>query len=166
MATNKVNQYINGASALTITLASLGSSTTGAGQQATEVDLSGLTASDAYPYEVTVFYKLTQGTSPTGNRAAYFYVLASDGTHRDGGAGASDATFTVPSNIIGSPVHVAANASSPSTGDVLRGSFSFIVTSKRFVLAMYHDTGVALNSTAGNHYIQYSVRKPDVQAAA
>lgn len=157
----KINQYLNTATAVTITAASLASSTTGVGRQATEIDLSGLAAADAYPYEVTIFYKIKQGTSPTSNRGVYFYILNSDGTHRDGAVGASDAGFTIPSNL--APIHVAANAAAAATGDVLQGSFSFRVESPRFVLAISHDTGVALDSTGGNHYVQYLVRKPEIQ---
>ncbi len=169
MSTNKVNTFFGGSSpgvgtALTITLASLASSTTFVGRQATEINLSGLSSSDLNPTKVTIYYSIKQGTSPTGNRGVYFYILNSDGTHRDGAAGASDAGFTIPPNL--TPVHVAANKSSPATGDVLQGSFSFVVESPRFVLALYQDTGAALNGTGGNHYVQYTVSKNDIQAAA
>lgn len=167
MASQKLNTYFGASSvgtALTITLASLASSTSQVGRQATEINLTGLTASDANPLRVTIFYSIKQGTSPTGSRAVYFYILNSDGTHRDGAAGASDAGFTIPANI--QPIHVAANAASPATGDVIQGSFDFIVTAPRFVLALYHDTGVNLNSAGGNHYVQYLVSKPDLQASA
>lgn len=168
MASNKINNFYgasNVGTALTITLASLATSTTFVGRQATEIDLTALgVAADRFPLRVTIFYKITLGTSPTGNKAIYFYMLNSDGTHRDGAAGASDAAFTVPPNL--SPIHVAANKASPATGDVLQGSFSFIVESPRFIIALYHDTAVNLNSSAGSHYVQYLVSKPDIQAAA
>jgi hypothetical protein len=156
-----INQTVSTASALTITLASLASSTTNVGRQSTEVDLSGLSAANAYPTDLTINYKITLGTTPTGNRAAYFFVLWGDGTHRDGNAGASDAGFTIPNNL--QPDHVAANLASPATGDILQGSFTVRVLNRRFTVAVAHDTGVALNSTGGNHYIQYHIRKPEIQ---
>jgi hypothetical protein len=91
-------------------------------------------------------------------------VLNSDGTHRDGAAGASDAGFTIPPNLV--PSHVAIDKSSPSTGDVIQGSFTVPLDSPRQIIAVYHDTGVNLDSTGGNHYIQYVIQKDDIQAAA
>lgn len=158
---NLINQTVSTAAALTITLASLASSTTNVGRQSTEVDLSSLSAANIYPFDLTINYKITLGTTPTGNRAVYFYVLWSDGTHRDGNAGASDAGFTIPPNL--QPDHVAVNLASPSTGDVIQGSFTVRVLNRRFIVAVYHDTVAALNSTGGNHYIQYSIRKPEIQ---
>lgn len=156
-----IDQEISTAAALTITLASLASSTTNVGRVSTEVDLSGLAAANAYPFDLTINYKITLGTTPTGNRAVYFYVLHGDGTHRDGNAGATDAAFTIPPNL--QPDCVAVNLAAPASGDVIQGSFTVRVLNRRFSIAVYHDTGVPLNATGGNHYIQYHVRKPEIQ---
>lgn len=158
---NLINQQVSTASALTITLASLASSTTNVGRVSTEVDLSALSAANAYPMDLTINYKITLGTTPTGNRAVYFYVLWSDGTHRDGNAGATDAGFTIPPNL--QPDNVAVNLATPATGDIIQGSFTVRVLNRRFSVAAYHDTGVTLNATGGNHYIQYHIRKPEIQ---
>lgn len=156
-----IDQEISTATALTITLASLASSTTNVGRQSTEVDLSALAAADAYPTDLTINYTITLGTTPTGNRAVYFWVLWSDGTHRDANAGASDAAITLPNNV--QPDHIAANLASPSTGDLLKGSFTVRVLNRRFIVAVAHDTVAALNSTGSNHYVQYHTRKPEIQ---
>lgn len=141
--------------AFTITLASLASSTAGAGRQSTLVDNS----TTRYG-RLLVFVKLKQGTSPTGNRGAQVYLLRGDGTNRDDGAGASDAALTVlNSQLIGMLV----NKSSPATGDVLQGWFIVEEPGKEFGIAIVHDTGVALDSTGGNHLSQYIGINPEVQ---
>lgn len=141
--------------AFTITLASLASSTAGAGRQSTLVDNS----TTRYG-RLLVFVKLRQGTSPTGNRGAQVYLLRGDGTNRDDGAGASDAALTVlNSQLIGMLV----NKSSPATGDVLQGWFIVEEPGKEFGIAIVHDTGVALDSTGGNHLAQYIGINPEVQ---
>jgi hypothetical protein len=164
LPSNKVNAYLGSATAMTITLASLASSTTGVGRQSTEIDLTGLASTDLNPTDIVIQYKIKQGTSPTVNKGVYFYYIASDGTNRDGAAGATDAAFTIPSNLI--PIAVAANSSTAATGDVLQGTFTFRAISKRFIIALYHDTVAALDATAGNHYINYYVLKSDIQASA
>src|SRR5262245_51820362 len=105
--------------AMNITLASLASSSAGVGRQSDLVD----NTVNRYP-RVIVEYKIKQGTGPTGNKAVYFYLLRADtnGTqHIDGGAGTADAAWTAPPNL--TPVFVAGNKASPSSGDVLQGSF-------------------------------------------
>jgi hypothetical protein len=143
--------------AMTITIASLASSTSGVGRQTTLVDNS----TDKSP-SATIRYKITQGTSPTGNRAVYFILLRGDGTSgkRDHQAGASDAAITIP---VAEAAWTAYNKSSPSTGDILQGSFDVHHLGKEWGFALIHDTGVNLDSTAGNHYIEYSYHHPEVQ---
>jgi hypothetical protein len=161
---NKVNLYEGATSALTLPagIASLASSTVGVGVQTTFIDLTSI--ADNNPQFVTIQYKIKLGTSPTGSKGVYFYALWSDGTHFDGAAGAVAAAFTVPANI--PIVWTAANAASPSTGDVLQGSFTMPVLNKQLAIAVVHDTVAALNATAGNHYLQIVPLKPDIQAAA
>lgn len=141
--------------AMTISLGSLASSTAGVGRQTTIVDNT-----TARYQAVEVFVKITQGTSPTGNKFVYVYGIRSDGTLRSDGAGASDAGLTVLSaELIG----VMPNKSSPSTGDVLIGSFIFENPGPEWGIAIVHDTVAALNSTGGNHSVSYIGINPEVQ---
>ena len=153
---NEVKQLFGSPTAFTITVASLASSTAGVGRQSTLVDNS----STRYG-RLLVFVKLKQGTSPTGNRGAQVYLLRGDGTNRDDGAGASDAALTVlNAQLIGQLV----NKPSPATGDVLQGWFVVDEPGKEFGLAIVHDTGVALDSTGGNHLVQFIGVNPEVQS--
>lgn len=156
---NEVQEKQGSSTALTITLASLASSTTRVGRQSTIVDNTTVQAP-----RVLVHYKIKQGTSPTGSKAVYFYLIRGDanGTaHRDGEAGASDAGLTIAPNL--SPIHIAANKSSPSTGDVLQGSFLVEAPGPKWGIAVVHDTGVDLDSTGSNHWIRYETLIPEVQ---
>lgn len=141
-------------SALTISLASLASSTAGVGRQSTIVDNSTLKYDGAL---LNVLIKL--GTSPTANKAVYVYLLQSDGTNRTDGAGASDAALTVRNaSLIG----IMTTGSAPSTGDNLRKTFEIIGLGKEWGIAIVHDSAVNLDSTGGNHVITYSGYKYEV----
>jgi hypothetical protein len=157
-----IEQEYSTSAALTITIAALASDTSApyAGRQAT------LVSNTTTRYEkVTIYYKIRQGTSPTGNRAVYFYLIRSDNDattqHEDGGAGASDAAWTVPSNMV--PVHVAPNAASPATGDDLEGSFVIYDPGPEWTIGIHHDTGVNLDADAGDHYIRWIGSNPEIQ---
>src|SRR4051812_21154817 len=83
---------VGSSTALTITVASLATSTTGVGRQSTLVDNS----TNRYG-RVLVAVNIKLGTSPTASKAIYVYGIRSnkDGTAiRDDGAGASDAGWT------------------------------------------------------------------------
>jgi len=132
----------------TITVASLGSSTTGVGRQSTMVDNS----ATAYP-RVKVLTKIKLGTSPGANAAIFVYAIRGDGAGlRDDNAGASDAALTVKNaELLGS----LSTGSSPSTGDVLTKEFDLVSPGKEFGIAIFQNTGAALDSTAGNHTVEY-----------
>jgi hypothetical protein len=145
--------------AFTVTLASLASSVVGVGRQSTIVDLR---TGSLVPPIVQIFYSIKLGTSPTiGN--VYFYLISVNTggtTVRTDAAGASDAGLT----RVGAPlVWTAASKSSPSTGDVLAGEFQIYDPPPLLGLLIVHDTGVALDSTGGNHYVAYNVVTPQVQ---
>ncbi len=152
---NEIKQKYSTPAALTITLASLASSTTFVGRQSTLVDNS------TTRYEkILLFVKLTQGTSPTGNRGAYFFALRTDGTIYTDGAGDTDAALTIlNAEAIGGLV----NKASPSTGDVLRGVFVLDNPGPKWGVALYQDTGVALSSTGSDHDIRWVGVLPEVQ---
>jgi hypothetical protein len=156
---NEIKDNITVAStALTITLASLASSTSGVGRQSTIVDNTTDLCQD-----VIVYVKITQGTNPTGNRGVYVYLIRDDnnGTnHRSDGAGASDAGLTVQNaELIGTM----RNKASPTTGDVLYGEFRVNRPGPKWGIAIVHDTAVNLDSTGGNHWARYVGLNPEVQ---
>ncbi|HNF59310.1 MAG TPA: hypothetical protein PLN89_07030, partial [Elusimicrobiota bacterium] len=93
MATSEIKDLIGTSTALTITLASLGSSTSGAGRQSDIVDNT-----TARYQLIRVYLKFKQGTSPTGNKSVYVYAIRDDNdatNHRTDGAGSADAALTV-----------------------------------------------------------------------
>lgn len=163
MASQKVLDQFSASAALTITIASLASSSTlTAARQSTTVD----NTTNKYT-RIKIYFAIKLGTSPTANKTINFYLIRADnnGTiHRDGGAGASDAAFTIPPNLL--PIHSIPTGSAPSTGDVLKGSFDVYLPGPEWGIALVHDSGANLDSTAGNHYIRWIGSNADIQAAA
>ena len=161
LASNEISDRFDASTAFTITLAALATSTAGVGRQSTIVD------NTANKYlDVLVYVKLKQGTSPTGNRAAFVYLIRDDNNatnHRSDGAGASDAGLTVQNAmLLGSMV----NKGTPATGDLLYGEFLVHRPGPKWGIAIVHDTGVNLDSTESNHWARYVGLNPDIQAAA
>lgn len=143
------------ATAMTITLASLASSTAGVGRQ------SDLISNTTARYQsVEVFVKIKLGTSPTGNKFVYVYGIKGDGTTRSDAAGGTDAAITVLSSEL---LAAMPDKASPSTGDVLTGVFWFENPGPEWGIAIVHDTGINLDSTGGNHSIGYIGHNPEVQ---
>ena len=141
--------------AMTITLASLATSTVGVGRQSTLVD------NESNAQLVHVYFKVTTGTSPTANKSINFFLLkrddhASPNTATDN-AGASDSGLTV---VTADMVYSVATS---STSDVAyRGSFVIANPGPSWGIAVVHDTGVNLNSTGGNHTLHYVVENPEI----
>jgi hypothetical protein len=144
--------------ALTISLGSLASSTTGAGRQSTIVDN---TSNQHESVLVAVSIKL--GTSPVANTLVYAYLIRDDnaGTPiRSDGAGASDAAWTAKNaQVIGT----LATGPSPATGDVLSEVFLVRRPGPKWGVGIVNSSGVPLNSTGGNHAVEYSGGNPEVQ---
>lgn len=148
--------------ALTITLASLASSASlTAGRESTAVDN---TANKFLDY--IVGGKITTGTIPTTAKSILVYVYGSindtplypdslDGTD-------SDETIT-SADIRNAALVLAAAITTDSTSDRTYWIRPFSVANlfggklpKYWGLFVTHDTGVALNATAGNHAIHYT----------
>lgn len=149
--TTTIKDQFASAAAVSITLASLASSTAGAGRQSSFIDNTAAAHRD-----VLLFVRVRQGTSPTGGRGVYVHLLRDDGDattpQRTDDAGASDAAITVVNATL---IGVLQNGSSPATGDDLVGSFVVHHPGPRWAIAITHDTGVALDATAGNHVVRY-----------
>jgi hypothetical protein len=143
---------------LTITLAGLASSTSGVGRQSAMVDNTVTRHQD-----VLVMFKLTQGTSPTGNRGAQVYLIRDDNhasSYRSDGAADADAALTLlNAQFVGGM----GNKSIPATGDPLYGEFLIHRPGPKWGIAIVHDTGVALDATAGNHYVRFIGLNSEVQ---
>ncbi len=155
---NKVLDLFQSSTAMTMTIASLASSTTGVGRQSDILDNS-----SSREMWARIWCKLKLGTSPTNNRSAYLYLLTNDnnGTpHITDGAGASDAALTVANAPL---IGVIRGKASAATGDVLYGEFLVRIAAPKWGIALVHDTGVNLDSTGGNHWLRYSYISPEVQ---
>jgi hypothetical protein len=147
---------------MTITLASLATSTTDVGRQSTAVDNTSVDGLD-----FIVGGKITTGTSPTVNKQIEIWFTGSyDGTSYSGGAGASDAGFTPvgTKNLmhLGQIINVTATSNVTYTWIVpsLAAVFGGIVPSK-WAVFVTQNTGAALNATAGNHEMKYETYKVD-----
>ena len=144
---------------LTITLASLASDTNLlAGRESAAIDN---TADKMLDYLISG--KITTGTSPTTARSIQIWAVASfdgtlwpdvfDGTH-------SDETISLANIKNSSVCRLVDEISTTATNDedyYLAGvsiARLFGSVPPKFVLFVTHNTGVALNATAGNHVIR------------
>lgn len=144
-------------SALTISLASLASSTSGVGQQSTEVDN---TTNRYGKIELSVSVKL--GTSPTANRCVYVHFVRSNADStpiRDDGAGSTNAGHTA----VNAPVVLCLFSPTGTTGTTLSGTCVVDDPGPKWLVSINHDTGVALDSTAGNHVVSFIGINPEIQ---
>ena len=153
---NQILAEHGSSTALTITLASLATSTVGVGRQSTFVD------NTDNAQMIRIYFDVTTGTSPTVNKTIQFYLLCRD----DGAspnistdnAGASDAGITISTAQLVNVVQVTA------TSDVhYRGSFLIRNPGISWAIAVVHDTAVNLNSTGGNHIIRYVIENQEIQ---
>ena len=115
--------------------------------------------------------KVTTGTSPTATRSIEVWAVAWDGANWpdvfDGTSSSETITSSDIKNAICKTVAVmSTNNTSDRTyhfsGVSLRGAFGGCLPSK-VVLFVVHNTGVALNSTAGNHEFSYIGEYPQIQ---
>src|SRR4051812_18905852 len=150
------------ATAVTINLASLASSTADVGVQSDAIDVSTIDDIDMW-----VGGKITAGTSPTANtRIEVWFMPSYDGTNYAGGAfGATAAPITYPSttfptgNKVLGKLAVAIPCLATTTGQVFKWS---VLASEvfggalppKFVVFITHNLVAALNSTAGNHELK------------
>lgn len=155
---NEIKSKYSTSAALTITLASLASSTASVGRQSTLID----NTTNRFQ-KVVIYAKIKLGTSPTADRNVTFYLIRTDndGTeHRTDGAGTTDAALTVKN---AQPIGSLYVGNSPATGDVLLGEFVVEDPGPEWGVAVVHDTGVNLDSTGSNHWVRYIGINPEVQ---
>lgn len=137
-----------GPSTLTITLASLASSTVGVGRQSTLVTSN--TARSAL-----IACKITMGTTPTINTLIYVYLIRGDGTLNDDNAGASDAGLTIINAPLLGTILCSAATSNVSYYGVFDTKFLGSL-GPSFGIAVVNSSGAALNATAGNFTCEYT----------
>lgn len=145
---------------LTITLASLGD---GSMRESTARDNQ---ATDDF-VDVLVGGKITVGTTPTAGSYINIYVYGGldDGTTYSGEATGSDAAYsgTIQQCRLADQIYVPASTSNVgyefgpfSVADLFGG-----IMPDRWGVIVENQTGAALNSTGGNHDIQYQGQKVD-----
>lgn len=156
---NEIKSLYGATTSITITLASLASSTVGVGRQSDIIDNTTTRYS-----AVLVFLQVKLGTGPTGNRGVYVHLIRGDNdggsTIRSDGAGTSDAGLTI---LNAQQIGGLQDAGAPSTGDVLTGEFLILEPGPQWGIAVHHDTGVALNATGSNFVVKYIGINPEVQ---
>jgi len=148
---------------MTITLASLASDTNLLiGRQSTVIDQKDV--DDAI--DVLVGGKVTTGTSPTASRQIEIWSFASfDDATYNANAGSSDAGMTVTAEsktLLRLLTIIPTHATSDTAYNW--GPFSISQAYGGFIpvqwgIWMVHNTGVALNSTGGNHFVKYFALK-------
>ncbi len=153
---NQILAEHGASTAMTITVASLASSTAGVGRQSTLID------NTDNAQIVHVFFRITTGTSPTADRSIRFYLIRGDdpasSNIRTDNAGATDAGLTV---VTADQVYgVVTDATSDKA---YRGSFTLYNPGPEWGIAVVHDTGVALNATGGNHAMRYVIENQEIQ---
>ena len=145
----------------TCTIASLATSAT-AGREGTAID-NGATE-DAIDAILGGF--ITTGTSPTASRQIEIWVYGSyDGTSYSGGATGSDAALTPQAEgLMKLGVVIPTSATSNQKYTFCIGSVAALfggTLPKKWGVYVRHNTGVNLNSTAGNHEIKHTPVKFD-----
>jgi hypothetical protein len=166
MANSILKKYGN-KTTITAAVASLASDTNLlAGIESSVIDNS----TDGFD-DILLSGKTTTGTSPTTARQIEIWAVAWDGANWpdvfDGTTSAETITSSDIKNAICKPVAIlATNNTSDRTyhysGVSARAVFGGELPSK-FVLFIVHNTGVNLNSTAGNHEFSYVGIYPQVQ---
>jgi hypothetical protein len=138
---------------------SLGSLAAAAARQSTMV-----ANSSARPGAI-VYVKIESGTAPTGGTTYEVYLLrgddASSSTYRTDGAGASDAAFTPNMAILLGAIVV-----SNSGNTYFYGEFDTSVAGPlgpEWGVAVKNNTNQSLNSTGGNHLVEYAYYVPELQ---
>ena len=153
-----VSQVRGSDTALTITLASLAASST-AGRESTAVDNTSALAVDAELYG-----QITTGTTPTNNTQVEVWLYASgDGTNYSGGAAGTDGALTpTTKSVLKMAIIIPVTNTSDVTHEFYIGSVANLfggVLPAKWGVWVLNNSGVALNSTSGNHFVKYRTIK-------
>lgn len=138
----------------TITLASLAN---GSARQSTLIDNS----STDYPAALIYLKIKSSGSAPTAGAVYEVYLIRSDGTIADDGAGASDAAITIENAPLLGTIVVTA-----TTNKLFYGVFDTAPLGPlghTWGIAIKNSSGQALNSTEGDMDYNYTYYAPEVQ---
>lgn len=136
----------------TMTLASL------AAASARQADL--ITNSNNYPGAL-INLKIESGTAPTAGGVYEIYLIRSDGTVADDGAGASDAAITIVNAPLLGTIVVTNSGNANFYGVFDTASLGPL--GPYWTVAVKNSTSQALNSTEGNHTKDYTYYVPEIQ---
>lgn len=148
-----ISQLLASTAAATITLASLAN---GSGRASTAIDnSSGLN----YSADILVKIKTgASGVSATGYVDIYL-IRSEDGTLFEDSFGGTDAAY-VPLNAVKiDTIFVSANA---TTYPMMINTSRFGELPRKFCIGVYNASGAALDSTGGNHAVNYTLKKHSV----
>lgn len=159
MATSEIRTKPITKATFTKTLASLANA---AGRQTTMISNS-----NNYP-GAFVYARIKSGASaPTVNRAYKVYLLrgddASSSTYRSDGAGASDAALTIENSILLGQILVTATANKNFYGEFDTMVLGVGELGPEWGLAIFNDSGQALSTTEGDHFLGYIYKLPEAQ---
>lgn len=147
MATVK-NNYLSAGTAMTITLASLGS---GSGRAGTAIVNTSTLAISA---DIEVLIKTgASGTSATGYISVYL-IRSADGTTYDDSFAGSDAAYTpVNATLLG---YINAVANATSYVGIFDTAQLGITLPQKWSIGIVNNSGAALDSTGGNLAVRYA----------
>lgn len=115
--------------------------------------------------------KFTTGTSPTASRQIEIWAVAwdsnawpdvFDGTSSAETITSSDIKNALCKSVAILPTNNTSDRTYSFTGVSMKTVFGGVLPSQ-YVLFVVHNTGVALNATAGNHELRYQTVYPQVQ---
>jgi hypothetical protein len=121
--------------------------------------------------DIIISGKVTTGTNPTNSTRIEVWAIAWDGANWpdvfDGTTSgetitSSDIKNAICKNIASMSTNNTSDRTYHFSGVSLRGAFGGCLPSK-VVLFVVHNTGVALNATAGNHEFSYIGEYPQIQ---
>ena len=152
MAVSAILSKFGTPAALTITLASLASSTTNVGRQSTLV--SNATTRHSL---IHLYVKLKTATTSFAAGFGYVWLIRGDGTLRTDNAGASDDAFTAVNAMLLGALSLATAATT------YQKSFWIADPGPEWGIAISHNTVAVLDSTAGSHAINWVGDNPEAQ---
>ena len=153
MATSEIRTKLDSAAAFTITLASLAN---GSGRQSTL-----LTNSTNRPAALIYVRLKSSGSAPTAGTVYEVYLLRSDGTITDDGAGASDAALTVENAPLLGTIVVTATTTKNFYGVFDTAPLGPLGAT--WGIAIKNSTGQAISATEGDHAARYTYYVPEAQ---
>lgn len=153
---NEIKALLGNNTALTITIASLNTVLVGSvqGQQSSTVS----NTSDLFQ-KIHIYAQVTTGTSPTADKSIKMYQMTSDGAgyYTDGGGGKDSVLTVVNANLI------AAVATDATSDKAYTLEATINNPGAEWGVVVVQDTGKALNTTGGNHFVRYTGENPEVQ---